>query len=341
MQGKNEEVDAGMMTFLLKIIAGAALMLLAGIFAILFEGLDRVIHAKMQRRVGPPVLQAFYDILKLLGKENITPRSGNKWLFNMSPWFSVAVTLLVFMYIPIGSLPAILGTSGGLILIIYLLSLSAVMMAIGGFASGNPIANVGAQREIILMMSYELPLAVVVTTMAWLAYTLGLPGQPFSLETFVATSVWGVVGKAGIFGLVLLMVSLILVIPGETGKGIMDITEAKTEILEGLTIEYSGTNLAMIHLAISLRALAMSGVIVGLFIPWSLGASIGFSGGLLFAIDFVWFWVKTFAVAILGVTLIRTAYGRFKIWQASEFYWFKTAGLALAGMILLSLDVLL
>lgn len=341
MQRQNEEVDAGMMTFLLKIIAGAALMLLAGIFAILFEGLDRVIHAKMQRRVGPPVLQAFYDLLKLLGKENITPRSGNKWMFNTAPWFSVAVTLLVFMYIPIGSLPAILGNSGGLILIIYLLGLSAVMMALGGFSSGNPIANVGAQREMILMMSYELPLAVVVTTMAWLAYKLGLPGQPFSVETFVATPVWGVVGKAGILGLLLLFVSLVLVVPGETGKGIMDIPEAKTEILEGLTIEYSGTNLAMIHLAVSLRALAMSGVIVGLFLPWSLGASMGLHGALLFFIDFIWFWIKTFAVAITGVTLIRTAFGRFKIWQASNFYWIKIAGLALAGMILLSLDVLL
>lgn len=330
-----------MITFLLKMVAGAALMLLAGILSLLFEGVDRVIHARMQRRIGPPVLQPFYDLIKLLGKENIVPRRANKWLYSTSPWFSVAVMLMVFMYIPIGSLSPILGNGGELILIIYLLGLSGVAMAVGGFASGNPIANVGAQREMILIMSYELPLAIVITTMAWLAYRLGIPGHPFSLQTFVGTSVWGTVGNPGVLGLFLLFASLVLVVPGETGKGIMDIPEAKTEILEGLTIEYSGTNLAMLHLAINLRALAMSGVIVGLFLPWSLGASLGLGGALLFVVDFLWFWVKVFAVGVFGVTIIRTAFGRFKIWQASQFYWIKVAGFAVAGMILLSLDVLL
>jgi len=93
MQGKDKEDDAVMMSFILKIIAGAALMLLTGVLAILFEGVDRVLHAKMQRRWGPPVLQPFYDILKLLGKENIVPRRANKWLYNTAPWFSVAIML--------------------------------------------------------------------------------------------------------------------------------------------------------------------------------------------------------------------------------------------------------
>ncbi len=330
-----------MMSFILKIIAGAALMLLTGVLAILFEGVDRVLHAKMQRRWGPPLLQPFYDILKLLGKENIVPRRANKWLFNTAPWFSVAIMLLVFMYIPVGSLPAISGTGGGMILIIYLLGLSGVCMALGGFASGNPIANVGAQREMILMMSYELPLAVVISTMAWLAYRVGMPGQPFSLETFSSMSVWGVVGKPGVLGILLLFISLVLVVPGETGKGPMDIPEAKTEILEGLSIEYSGVNLALLHLSVSLRGLAMSAVIVALFLPWSLGGWLNLKGSLLFGMDFIWFWIKVFGVGILGVTLIRTAFGRFKIWQASHFYWVKVAGISIAGMILLSLDVLL
>lgn len=330
-----------MMSFILKLIAGAALMLLVGVLSLLFDGVDRLINARMQRRWGPPVLQPFYDLLKLLGKENIVPRRANKWLFNTAPWFAVSVMLVVFMYIPIGSLPAIAGTGGGMILIIYLLSLSGVSMAMGGFASGNPIANVGAQREIVLMISYELPLAIVISTLAWIAYTVGMPGQPFSLETFSSTSVWGVVGKTGLFGVALLFVSLLLVVPGETAKGPMDITEAKTEILEGLTIEYSGVNLALMHLAESIRALAISALIVSLFLPWSLGGWLHLKGVLLFGIDFLWFWIKVFGIGILGVTMIRTAFGRFKIWQASHFYWIRVAGLAIAGMILLSIDVII
>lgn len=325
----------------MKLVAGIALMLLVSVVAVLFDGADRVIHAKMQRRWGPPLFQPFYDILKLLGKENIVPRRAVKWAFNGAPWVAMATMLLLFLYIPIGSLPPILGTEGDMILIIYLLSLSGVAMAVGGFSSGNPIANVGAQREMILMMSYELPLAVVISTMALVAYKHGVPGQPFSLETFIGMPMWNVVGKMGILGLLCLFAALLMVVPGETGKGFMDIPEAKTEILEGIIIEYSGTNLAMFKITFALRALAMSAIIVALFVPFSLGKLLNLNGTMLFVVDFLWFWVKVFVMQVFGVTFIRTAFGRLKIWQASQFYWIKIAGLSLAGMILMSIDVLL
>jgi formate hydrogenlyase subunit 4 len=121
----------------------------------------------------------------------------------------------------------------------------------------------------------------------------------------------------------------------------MDIPEAKTEILEGLIIEYSGTNLAMFKITFALRATAMSAIIVALFLPWSLGGALGLGSIFLFALDFFWFWVKVFVVQILFVTFMRTAFGRFKIWQASEFYLIKVAGLSIAGMILASLDLVM
>jgi formate hydrogenlyase subunit 4 len=328
-------------SLIMRFIAGAALMLLVAVLAFLFEGVDRIVSARMQRRIGPPVLQPFLDLIKLLGKENIVPRRAVAWAFNGAPWVAAAATLMVFLYIPMGALPPVLGAEGDLILIIYLLGLSGVAMAIGGFASGNPIANVGAQREMVLMMSYELPLAVVVTTMAYIAYRTGMPGEPFSLETFSGMSVWGMMDKVGFLGILCLFLALVLVVPGETGKGPMDIPEAKTEILEGLIIEYSGTNLAMFKITFALRATAMAAVITALFLPWSLGSFIGLGSIFLYVFDFLWFWVKVFAVQIVFVTFMRTAFGRFKIWQASEFYLIKVAGLSIAGMILASLSLAL
>lgn len=328
-------------SLIMRFIAGAALMLLVAVLAFLYDGADRIVNARMQRRYGPPLFQPFYDLLKLLGKENIVPRRAVPWAFNGAPWVAAASMLLVFLYIPIGSLPPILGGEGDMILILYLLSLSGAAMAVGGFASGNPIANVGAQREMILMMSYELPLAVVVATLAYIAYRTGMPGEPFSLETFVGMSIWSVTGKVGFLGIACLFLALVLVVPGETGKGPMDIPEAKTEILEGLIIEYSGANLAMFKITFALRALAMAALIVSLFFPWSLGTLFHLDGAFLFAVDFLWFWIKVFVVQIFVVTLMRTAFGRFKIWQASEFYLIKVAGLSIAGMILASLDLVL
>ena len=324
----------------LKIFAGMIFLALVLTLALLFDGADRIVHARMQRRYGPPLLQPVYDIVKLMGKENIVPRRASRFFFSAAPWMALVSTLMVFLYIPSGPFPAVLGTEGDMVLIVYLLAMGGLMMAVGGFASGNPIANIGAGREITLMMSYEFPLAIVICTMAWVAYRLGMPGAPFSLETFAAMSVWKVVGKIGTFGLLCLFLSLVMVIPGETGKGPMDIPEAKTEILDGLIIEYSGANLALFKITFALRSFAMAAFMTSLFVPFSL-AGLFSTGGFLIAIfDFLFFWVKVFAVQMLFVTLMRTAFGRLKIWQASQFYVMKAAGLSVAGMILLSIDVM-
>jgi formate hydrogenlyase subunit 4 len=152
--------------------------------------------------------------------------------------------------------------------------------------------------------------------------------------------VWKVVGKTGTFGLLCLFFSLALVVPGETGKGPMDIPEAKTEILDGLIIEYSGTNLALLKLAFALRSFAMAAFMTSLFIPVSFSGLFGISSIILAIFDFMLFWVKVFVVQMIFVTLTRTVFGRLKIWQASRFYVLKATGLSIAGMILLSIDVM-
>lgn len=329
-----------MTDFLMRLVAGTAVLFLSLLLAMLYDGVDRVVHARMQRRLGPPYLQPFYDLMKLFVKENIVPRRAIAWVFNSAPVLAVTAVLLVFLYIPMGSMPPILGTSGDVILIVYLFALSAVAMVAGGFASGSPYANIGAQREMVLMMSYEVPLSIVVTTMAYFAYKNGMPGEPFSLSTFVAMPIWGVADWIGILGLFALFLALMAVVPAEVGKVPMDIAEAKTEILEGLISEYSGRNLAMFKLTFALRNSAMCAVVVSLFFPWNIGAVLGLTGAGLLLADFVFFWLKVLLLQVFGVTVIRTAFGRFKIWQASQFYWVQVGGLALAGMILLSLDSL-
>jgi formate hydrogenlyase subunit 4 len=131
-----------------------------------------------------------------------------------------------------------------------------------------------------------------------------------------------------------------MVIPGETGKGPMDIPEAKTEILDGLIIEYSGVNLAMLKMTFALRSFAMAAFTTSLFAPLSLAGMFGVGGIVMAILDFGFFWLKVFVVQMLFVTLMRTAFGRLKIWQASRFYWVNAAGISLVGMLLISIDVM-
>ncbi|NCC93898.1 MAG: NADH-quinone oxidoreductase subunit H, partial [Opitutae bacterium] len=157
-------------TPILLAIGGAAAMSVFGILAGLWvAGLDRVVAARMQARIGPPVRQPFIDIAKLLTKQNIVPANAIPWLFNGAPLVALAGSITLLLYIPLSSfgfLP-VLGAYGDLVLILYLLAIPALAMVVGGLSSGSPYATIGAQREMVTMIAYELPLAATIIAFAW------------------------------------------------------------------------------------------------------------------------------------------------------------------------------
>ena len=125
------------MMIVLKIVLAVLLALFVTLFALYFQALDRIGHARMQRRVGPPLHQGFYDFLKLLGKENITSRRAVGWMFNGAPVLSLAFILMTFLYIPMGSVPAVLGGHGDVITVLYLITAASICLAMAAFASGS------------------------------------------------------------------------------------------------------------------------------------------------------------------------------------------------------------
>ncbi|QTX31321.1 NADH-quinone oxidoreductase subunit H [Aminithiophilus ramosus] len=101
-----------MLTWGTKILAAAALMLLASLVSLIFEGLGRTFTARLERRLGPPPSQPFYDLVKLFGKKAVLPREGLPWLFLGAPAVGAASALTIFLYLPIGSLPPLLSGGG-------------------------------------------------------------------------------------------------------------------------------------------------------------------------------------------------------------------------------------
>jgi len=213
-----------------KIVIGTLLASAFGIIlGLVFKGIDRKIAAHMQARIGPPIRQPFRDVAKLFIKENIVPENAIPWLFNLAPIIGLIATISILLYLPIGGLNPLFGDKGDLILILYLLIIPSLAMVVGGFASGSPYATVGAQREMIVMMSYEFPLAITIIAIAWRLSSL-VNGNVFSLATIVANPLWNNVGLLGFIGLILLLVVLVLVTPGELSKIPFDVPEAETEI---------------------------------------------------------------------------------------------------------------
>ena len=319
------------------VVKSIAIVFFAIFFGLLFKGIDRKIVARMQRRVGPPIRQPFLDVIKLMSKENIVPRHAIKWLFNAAPLICLASSILLLLYIPIGNFPAILEGHGDLILILYLFAIPSIAMVAGGFASSSPYAAIGAQREVVTMISYELPLAIVIMSLAWKLSSAG--SKVFSMAFITTHPIWQNVGIIGFIGAILLLLSIIIVAPGELAKVPFDVAEAETEIAGGLTVEYSGRNLAMLYMADGIKIFAFASLIVALFFPFGIASIIGISGWMAAITDFLFYLLKVFLVILFSITLIRAGVARLRITQVVTTYWFTITLIALIGLVLLMWDV--
>ncbi len=314
---------------------GAIIIAIFTIFvALLFRGIDRKVAARLQGRFGPPILQPFWDVVKLMGKENTVPKNAVRWLFNGAPIIGLVTAITVLFYIPYGSWGPVFGPYGDVILVLYLLTIPALSMVIGGFASGSPYATVGAQREMVMMMSYEFPLALSIIGIGWGISTFYTKGAIFTLGTIVSNPLWGHLGPLGVSGLFLLLVTMFSVVPAELSKIPFDAPEAETEIAEGVLVEYSGRNLAVFYLTDALKAFIVASLVVVLFFPYGLGVG-GFIGQIL---DFLFFFVKVLVVMLINVTLVRVAFSRLKIDQVSYGYLVLISFIGLIGILLIYLD---
>jgi len=122
---------------------------------------DRKVTAWVHFRKGPPLLQPLYDFGKLLIKETTIPEGASPGIFLLSPVISLVSVVIAGILILLPAFNISSGFSGDLLCIIYLLTIPAVFIIIGALSSGNPLASVGASREMKLLVSYELPFLLI------------------------------------------------------------------------------------------------------------------------------------------------------------------------------------
>jgi len=326
---------------LLKIIGAIVIAFLGVILGLFYKGIDRKLAARMQARVGPPIRQPFMDFFKLMIKENIVPQNAVPWIFNGAPIMALVSSITILLYLPVGSIPPLLSGYGDIVLIIYLLILPAIGMVMGGFASGSPYANVGAQREMVMMMSYELPLVTAVIALGWKLSQVYPQLNIFSLAVINAHPIWGLVGPLGFIGAILLFITLAAVTPGELSKVPFDAPEAETELAGGILVEYSGRNLALFGLADAVKTIVMISLTVALFFPYNISHLLALSGAFALIADVLFFLIKMFLVMFVEVTFIRVAVARLKIDQVSFAYWVPVAIIGLLGLMLIVLDTII
>ncbi len=330
-----------MIAFWFKILLIPIVVLFGLFIGLLYKGIDRILAARMQLRVGPPISQPYRDFKKLMVKDNIIPRNAVKWLFNLMPVAALSTTLIILLYVPLGGTMPLLEGQGDLILVLYLLIFPALALILGGFSSNSPYAIIGAQREMIVLMSYEFPLSIISISIAWLLSFTQPGANVFSFLVITNNIIWGLVGPMGFIGLILLFVVLLFVMQGELGRVPFDVAVADTEIAGGVLAEYSGRNLALFYLANTTKVVVIGSLIIALFLPWNISDFFSVAGFSAHIFNALFFLIKLFVVTFLGSSLIRVAVARLKINQVVSAYWIHAMSVALLGLILIWVDVAL
>jgi NADH-quinone oxidoreductase subunit H len=284
--------------------------LFSACFGLLTCWLDRKLSARLQWRLGPPWYQGFMDICKLFGKETILP-SGATITFILAPCLGFLAAILS---------ATILGTSlwqtGGfgadLIVVLYLLMIPAVALIMGASSSANPLASVGASREMKLVLGYELPFILSVLAIV----TKGNGAIRFqdiiSQQQLSSSNIFSWSGT-------LAFLAVIFCVQAKLGFGPFEISEAEQEIMGGALIEYSGSLLAIFKLTKAVLFYTLPLLVIVLFL--------GKDTSLLFL-----------ALKYLGIVLIfilvKNTNPRLRIDQAVRFFWGPVTLLALVSLIL-------
>ena len=310
-----------MLIFHVLVFPGALFCIVIGF---LLAGIDRKLVARMQNRKGPSLLQPVYDVLKCCGKETIVPRHARRGLFLGAPVVGFAALITTALFIPVMSYSAF-STGADLVVILYLLTLTSVTMMVGAAASGSPFAGVGLSREMVAMISYELPFVLVLLAVGKVAGDGSLLGCTFSLQAIMD---WQAANGSMLFkwSMIPAAIAMLMVIPCEIGMHPFDVAEAETEICEGMLAEYSGAPLAVFKLSHCVKMYIMTALFCALFLG-------GLSTGIVI-LDIIIVLVLCTVVTFVTMTVPHAVCARFKVEQVFKFYWTVVAGLAAVSAIL-------
>ncbi len=270
----------------------------------LLSGMSRVLRAKFHSRRGPPFLQDYRDLAKLLRRAEVIPPEAGV-VFRTTPYIFLVAMLLVALAIPALMPRSPVGAIGDLVAVVYVFALGRFFFALSGIDSGNMFAGIGASRETTLGVLNEPVMLLSLFVAALLAGSTNLGAISTAIfsghmTSFAATGLAGVAFAFAIFV--------------EMGKLPLDLAEAEQELQEGPLTEYSGRALALMKWGLYLKQAVTAALFVGIFLPFGAAGSLA---PLPLALAIVVLGLKLIAI-FAGISFIENSMARIRFIDSSR-----------------------
>ncbi len=306
------------------LLAIAAAVLFLILVVMLEVYLERRVMARMQDRWGPNrvgkwgLLQPVADVMKLLLKEDIRPRTADPVVHFLAPIMVLIPALLAYAVIPFGKGMEIADVNVGLLFVVAVGSVTTIGVVVAGWGSGNKYSVLGGMRAAAQMISFEIPLLLALISPILIVGSLSMGDivkaqsvVPLALLQPVAFVIYIIAGLA------------------EVNRSPFDIPEAESELTAGFHTEYSGIKFALFFLAEYLNSFAVAAIATTVFLG-------GWQGPIL--PPYVWFFAKAILLFI-AMIWVRATLPRLRVDQLMGFCWKVLVPVALANLVVTGIGV--
>ncbi len=292
------------------IVLGLLIMFTAlSVVVLSLTWLERKALGRLQRRLGPTrtgpmgLLQPIADAVKLILKEDIIPASSDRAIFWAAPLIVIVSAFMIWVTIPGAQTAVLKNLDLGLLYITAFAVIGILGLVLAGWGSANKYGTLGGLRAAAQLISYEIPIIMVIIAMAMLAESL---------------DVREVVAQQGDYPYLIIqpLGLVIFFIAGlaEVGRTPFDIYFAESEIVGGPFVEYSGAHWSVFFLAEYINTFAVAALVTLLFLGGWSGPWLSGTWGI------VWFLLKAYVV-VMAIFWVRGTYPRLRIDQLMAFAW--------------------
>ena len=272
------------MSLLYALIGCAAFLIGGPIIGCLLAGVDRIISARMQGRVGPPLLQPYYDVRKLFAKEKAAV-NGSEHVYIVSAFIFAIIAGGIFY------------SGGNLLLVIFIITLSSLFFIIAAYCTRSPYAEIGGARETLQVMAYE-PMVLFMAVGFYQACSSFDVASIFGQEIPIIAKIW------------LIFIGLLFVLTIKLRKSPFDLSmshHAHQELVRGMTTEMSGPTLGLVEIMHWCETVLFLGW-VGMFFVWDTPLSILLAVVVMLFVYFFEIWIDNNAARVKWQFLLNSAW---------------------------------